>query len=283
MPFPALFCILHLSETVNPSPLWCHTMPIPPSRASLGLPKGYICCIFMQIWCTGVQDDKKRWNMGPKRGHQHWHIFLFSSVQKHFFSPLCRVNVFFSGLSHSARARPLGLHGVALDEARPVGPGDRERTQCHLLQGQHADPAAAAASGTQSTAAQRNKKLCVYCCCKQITFHCFSLFVQENLEKKISSNTILSLYFFLIVQDFDSGSLQTASQHPSNQHVCAPLTSGAPAASGAKPKSSVSQGLPLHLNASLKQMLQRYDVVMMATFFRCVGSALVLPAAPSNL
>lgn len=75
------------------------------------------------------------------------------------------------------------------------------------------------------------------------------------------------------MQDFDSGSLQAASQHPLNQHVCAPLTSGAPAASGAKPKSSVSQGLLLHLNTSSKQIHLRADIVMMATFFHCIGSA----------
>lgn len=53
-----------------------------------------------------------------------------------------------SDCSPAARARPLGLDGVAPDEAGSAGPGDRERAERHLLQGQHANPAAAAATGT---------------------------------------------------------------------------------------------------------------------------------------
>lgn len=73
----------------------------------------------------------------------------------HFF-------VFHSDSSSSslAWARPLGLDGVAPDEAGSVGPGDRERAERHLHQEQHANPAAAPATGTTPSAAVQSVNGC---------------------------------------------------------------------------------------------------------------------------
>lgn len=75
---------------------------------------------------------------------KHWTVLIFF--------PLCTGSVFYSDCSCAAGTRSPGLHGVAPDEAGPVGPGDRERAERHLFQGQHANPAAAAAPGTTRSA-----------------------------------------------------------------------------------------------------------------------------------